>query len=189
MARLHLGTGFLVAVMIFAAGAVAGWVFSQAIAPLLLPSLENLVGSAEKTMGLNPEIRHLALTTFIFLKNLSVAAILVFVGYVVLALPTVFILVVNGTLVGLLARLFIEAGMSPTTFVAGIAPHGIIELPALFLAAGFALALTAQRLKGRGIPGPVRRLGFLLRAITPLLAVAAVVEVYITPLVITRFAP
>ncbi|MEW6458974.1 MAG: stage II sporulation protein M [Bacillota bacterium] len=189
MARLHLGTGFLAAVIIFTAGTVAGWAFSQAIAPLLVPSLENLIATAEKTMGLNPEIGHLALSAFIFLKNLSVTAILVFVGHVACALPAMFILVVNGLLVGLLARYFVEAGLPPAAFVAGIAPHGVIELPALFLAAGLALAIAAQRLKGGVTPGFGRRLDFLLRVVTPLLAAAAVVEVYITPLVINRFAP
>lgn len=187
--RFHLGAGFLAALLVFTAGTAAGWVYPQVFAPLLWPSLENLLAAAEKTMDLNPQAEYLALSAFIFLKNLSVAALLVVFGHVVFALPAVFILAVNGVLVGFLARHLVEAGLPPAAFVAGIAPHGVIELPAIFLAAGLALAIAALRLKKRATPGVIERLGFLLRVVTPLLVAAAIVEVYITPQVISRFAP
>jgi stage II sporulation protein M len=189
MPHINLHRGFLAAATLFAFSIAAGWLFSQSLAPVLLPSLENLVETAERAKELNPEVRSLALAIFIFLKNLSVAAILVLIGHVVSALPTIFILSVNGALIGLIARLFIEAGFPPLAFVAGVAPHGIIELPAIFLAAGFALTLAAKRTKGAMIPGLVNRLGFLLRVIAPLLIMAAVLEVYLTPLVIAHFLP
>jgi|Deesub1362A_J573_1020465.scaffolds.fasta_scaffold00080_88 stage II sporulation protein M len=189
MRHLNLRRGFLAATVIFVLSIAAGWAFAQEAEPLLRPGLENLLDAAEKSARINPEFRSLALTSFIFLKNLSVAAILVLVGHVVFALPTIFILGINGTLIGLLARVFIESGIPPLAFVAGIAPHGVIELPALLLAAGFAFALMARRIGGKPAPGVGNRFGFLLRVIAPPLLLAAVLEVYLTPLVLAQFLP
>lgn len=187
--RLNLGRGFLLATAFFALSIATGWLFSQEVEPFLRPGLENLVGAAEKSVGIDPELRSAALAGFVFLKNLSVAAILVLVGHVAFAVPTLFILAVNGAVIGLLARLFLDAGLPPLAFVAGVAPHGVIELPALLLTAGFAFALAGRRLKGKTVPGLSPRFGFLFRIVTPLLLLAAVLEVYVTPLVISRFFP
>lgn len=189
MPHLDLRRGFLAASLVFAASIIAGWIFAYEAEPLLRPSLENLASVADQTAAIGAEFRSLTMAAFVFLKNLSVTAILVLVGHVVLALPAVFILTINGALIGLLARLLTESGLSPLSFIAGIAPHGIIELPALLLAAGFAFAMAARRLKTRSVPGILGRLGFLLRVIAPLLLAAAVIEIYITPLVLNQSLP
>jgi len=185
--RPNLRRGFLAATLFFVLSIAAGWLFAQELDPVLRPGLENLLGAAERSTQVDSQYQSVALTAFIFLKNLSVAAILVLIGHVAFAAPTIFTLLVNGALIGLLARLFIEGGLDPLAFAAGIAPHGVVELPALLLAAGFAFALAAKRLRGKTVPGLGSRLGFLLRVIAPLLLMAAVLEVYLTPLVLARF--
>ncbi|MBE0467710.1 MAG: stage II sporulation protein M, partial [Candidatus Desulforudis sp.] len=175
---MPLRSGFLVATVLFLAGIAAGWFFVQSTEPLLRPALENLIETAEKAAGTEGELRQVNLAGFIFLNNLLVAAILVMVGHVAFALPAVFVLAANGALLGLVAR---TAGIPLTAIAAGIAPHGVIELPTLLFAAGFALALAANQIKGREIPGIAQRLGFLFRVIDPLLLLAAVLEVYLTP--------
>lgn len=188
MTPLNLRQGFLAATVLFTAAMAGGWLFSQAAAPLLLPALENMAAAVEQAGEINTELGQVTLAVFIFLKNLSVAAVVVLFGYVLFALPTVFVLLVNGALLGLLARLFItEAGHSPMAFVAGIAPHGVIELPAILLAAGFALALAARRFQNRSIPGLGQRFGFLFRVIAPLLFLAAIIEAFVTPVIMAPF--
>ncbi len=71
-------------------------------------------------------------------------------------------------------------------FLVGILPHGIFEIPALLIAGGLGLLLAEElyhELKGRGDAAQMAEtLGrtFLLIVI-PLLAVAAIIESFITP--------
>jgi stage II sporulation protein M len=82
-------------------------------------------------------------------------------------------------------------GYSPwLTFVSGILPHGIFELSAVFLATAAMLKVGAELVT----PQTEKSLGEMLLlsladwfrvflgAVLPLLAVAAVIEVYITPI-------
>ncbi len=187
MASLNLRSGFWIATGIFVFFIALGWFFPQAAKPLLQPGWESLAGTIEQTEQLDVQFQSIGLAVFIFLKNLSVAAIIVLIGHFLLATPTVFILAVNGGLVGLLARIFIESGLAPIAFLAGVAPHGIIELPTIWLAAGLALSAAHRRLQGKSIPGFIERAQFLILIIAPLLLVAAFIEVFITPLILTPF--
>jgi uncharacterized membrane protein SpoIIM required for sporulation/ABC-type transport system involved in multi-copper enzyme maturation permease subunit len=89
-------------------------------------------------------------------------------------------------------------GFSPLlTFAAGILPHGIFELSGIFLATAAMLKVGAQLVT----PQPEKSLGetFLLALadwfrvfvglVLPLLAVAAVIEIYITPALIKLAFP
>ena len=81
-------------------------------------------------------------------------------------------------------------------YFAALLPHGIFELPALILAAALGLFLCRQmtrrcRHDETALPLPVcltqiARVFLLL--IAPLLAVAAVMEAYVTPLLIGLFS-
>jgi uncharacterized membrane protein SpoIIM required for sporulation len=89
-------------------------------------------------------------------------------------------------------------GYSPLlAFVAGILPHGIFELSAIFLATAAMLKVAAQLVT----PQPDKSLGeTLLLSLTdwfrifvgivlPFLAIAAVIEIYVTPLLIKLAFP
>ncbi len=89
-------------------------------------------------------------------------------------------------------------GFSPwLTFAAGILPHGIFELSALFLATAAMLKVGAQLVT----PQPDKSLGEVLLVsiadwlrvfvgiVLPFLAVAALIEIYITPLLIKAAFP
>jgi len=90
------------------------------------------------------------------------------------------------------------AGYSPLlAFVAGILPHGIFELSAVFLATAAMLKVGAQLVT----PQPDKSLGetlllsladwcrIFVGLVLPLLAVAAVIEIYVTPLLIQLAFP
>ena len=89
-------------------------------------------------------------------------------------------------------------GYSPLlTFVAGVLPHGIFELSAVFLATAAMLKVGAQLVT----PQTEKSLGEVLLIsladwfrvfigiVVPFLAVAAVIEIYVTPLLIKLAFP
>lgn len=187
MTKQRLLRGTLAAGAIFLIAGVLGWVYAEQTAHLLMPSMEGLENMVETTAELEPQFRAPALAALIFLKNLSVAAFLVLLGYIVLALPTLFVLIVNGGLIGVVARTITADGFPAIAFAAGLVPHGIFELPAIFLAAGFALAAVSGRFARHGLPTLRHRFSFIFKTIIPLLLIAALIEVYVTPLVIAPF--
>ena len=107
-------------------------------------------------------------------------------------IPLLLLLLPMGV-VGFMAAQAPHLGASPTTFLAGfIMPHGIVELPAAWLATAFALQIGASLLA----PHPGRTIGeaILLAAVNfakvflllvlPLLFAAAALEVVVTPHVV-----
>jgi stage II sporulation protein M len=89
-------------------------------------------------------------------------------------------------------------GYSPlVAFAAGILPHGIFELSAIFLATAAMLKVAAQLVT----PQPDKSLGetlllsladwfrIFVGIVLPFLAIAAVIEIYVTPLLIKLAFP
>ena len=100
-----------------------------------------------------------------------------------------------GALLGVLGAWYVSEGVSPLVYLAAVIPHGIFELPALILAFATGLYVCGQvtRLCRRDKEALhvwdclllMSRVLFL--ALLPLLAAAAVVEAYVTPLVASLF--
>ena len=96
---------------------------------------------------------------------------------------------INGFVVGYIGAVFFEFSRLGF-FACGIAPHGIIELPALVLAAAFALRVGASMV--RPSPGGwwagmrVGTADYFRGALVfvPMFAFAALIEAYITPVVL-----
>ncbi|WP_162991448.1 stage II sporulation protein M [Halostella salina] len=130
------------------------------------------------------------LTVLSLLANNTRAFAIMLLGALTLGLLTAFGLVVNGVLVGYVGA--IAGGQQGLGFVLlAIAPHGVLELPALFVASAVAfrvVARTALRVAGRRDSVQTRAewrrtLGFVAAAWIAL-AVAAVIEIHVTfPLV------
>ena len=125
-------------------------------------------------------------SSLIVTNNVKVAA-LAFAGGMFLGVPTLWIVLNNGLMVGALGALFGAKGFG-TDFWATIAPHGVIELTAFQIAAGGGLLLASAVVA----PGRLRRIDALKangrRAVTLLfgvaamLAVAGLIEGFLTPL-------
>ena len=123
----------------------------------------------------------------IFLNNLT-ACTLLFLGGASLGIATVLILAVNGLLIGAVAEIMRQQQGS-LFIAAALIPHGIFEIPSFLIAGGLGLllgrALMAEWYGGGDAAAatvPLARL--FIRVVVPLLAVAAVVEVFITPVVV-----
>lgn len=121
----------------------------------------------------------------ILTNNLSVSfsafAMGVFAG-----IGTLSIMLFNGVLIGVIAAACHQAGMSVQIW-SFVAPHGALELPAIFIAGGAGLLL------GRGVvaPGTLTRRDALvecggiavrlLLGVIPLLIVAGIIEGFVSP--------
>ncbi|WIV67185.1 stage II sporulation protein M [Natrialbaceae archaeon AArc-T1-2] len=123
--------------------------------------------------------------TFFIVQN-TPPFLMAIVGAVTLGTVTALIMIVNGILVGnLAAAVGSDLGYGPT--IALLAPHGIFELPALFVAAGVGFRLlhrAIQRILGSREALFTRaylyRTGLLVVVAWLVLVLAAFIEAYLT---------
>jgi len=129
--------------------------------------------------------------TFILGHNLLTGGLMGLLAPLTLGVVAGLITLINGFVVGYVGGVFAAFGHLGV-FACGILPHGIFELPALVLAAAFALRVGASMVR----PSPdgwLRGMGLALTdylrgmAVTvPLFTIAAVIEAYVTPGLITH---
>jgi stage II sporulation protein M len=134
---------------------------------------------------------HWQLAAAIFLNNSVKTLIALLLGALFGVVPVIF-LFANGAALGVVFSLSIRT-RGLWTSLASIAPHGVIELPAVFLGMSIGLMLGAQTLARirRRCPTPIRtEIGLALRyfctVIAPLLMLAALIEVFVTAALVGR---
>jgi stage II sporulation protein M len=134
--------------------------------------------------GLGPA----GLFAFIVINNVVKAAVMMFAG-IVFGLIPIFFLVSNGMVLSVVAAL-ISNKAGALVAVAGLLPHGIIEIAAVLLAAAAGLRLGAvavERLRRRGVELKMelaKAWRFFVTLVLPALVVAAVIETLATPLLL-----
>ena len=121
----------------------------------------------------------------IMTNNLSVSFTTFALG-ITAGIGTAFELMFNGLLIGVVGAACWEAGMSQQLW-SFVAPHGVIELPAIFIAGGGGLLIA----KGLLFPGTLPRRASLVReggravrlvlGIIPMLIVAGTIEGFVSP--------
>jgi len=130
----------------------------------------------------------IVLVLIIFINNAIKALGLVFLG-ILLGLPPLLFIGLNGFIVGGLGSV-LESVEGWRYVMASFVPHGVIEIPVILLATALGLTVGMESLKWL-----VRResrvklqlsdcLKVYLKWILPGLAVAAIIEVFVTPLLI-----
>lgn len=164
---------------------IAGY-SSAASFPSMAETLrESFSSRFESIMTMSP----LFIMFAIFLNNAFLSLLFLVLGLALGILPVLFI-AFNGYIVGVIVYLIAqERGL--LFILLGLLPHGILELPMVFLAAGIGLRLGHQvfcALIGR--PTQIKRefkegLIFYFRWILPLLLVAAIIETFITPIILS----
>lgn len=109
-------------------------------------------------------------------------------GGLAFGLPTLAGLGLNGAFVGVVATL-----VERRAFLALVAPHGVIELPAIVIAGGLGLHLGrvgSDAVRGRRSPvsvgGQLADGGRVLLGLAVVFVIAAAVEAFVTPLVAAR---
>ena len=116
-------------------------------------------------------------------------------GFIPFLFLPLFSLLANGSLLGMMAVIYLANDLSLAAYLAGILPHGIFELPALVLSISCGVCLCGNMCRlvtgsDRRIP-MVELLSDLLRVmllvVLPLTVLAAVMECYVTPVVMGLF--
>jgi stage II sporulation protein M len=126
---------------------------------------------------------------FIFLKNV-VTLLFSFVFRPILVIVPAATLLLNGWIVGLVSAI-VTKQKSLGFVLAGILPHGVIELPALFIGEAAALsfgitaiiALFKKEKRGLFLPSLMQNLRYLALAVALMLPAAAI-ETFLTPLLV-----
>jgi len=141
-----------------------------------LPDLTNLQGSLN--------------APFLFMNNTRAVAVIFVMGLFSFGVLGILLYILNVGIIGGLYALLELLGMNPLPmFLAGVLPHGIFELPALMIGSAVALYMGAALVTpqtGKSMGEVIIELladwvKIFLGVVVPLLAVAAVIEAYVTP--------
>lgn len=177
----------LLAIFLFGVGLAGGLAISINIPGLLYEDIAALEKLGELLAPLPQE----SVFVFIFIKNVS-AVLISFAFSPLFCLMPVLALTINGGLIGVISASTIQEE-SLGYLLAGLLPHGIFELPALImgeavaLSFGTAVMLTLFNKERRKLllPNLRKNLKYLAIALV-LFLLAAIIETYITPLLLTQ---
>ena len=176
----------IVAVVLFGIGMVFGAVLPGGTAGFMLEEIAAL----EELAGMLASLPSILVALIIFIKNVFVL-LLCFALSPLLCLPSILSLFLNGMILAFVA-VVVSREMSVGFVLAGLLPHGIIEIPAFIMGqatalsfgAGLILALFRKERRSQLLPDLKKNLRYLMIAIGLLLP-AAFIEAYITPLLIS----
>jgi stage II sporulation protein M len=128
----------------------------------------------------------------IFLNNLQATAVFTALGLIPFFLGTGVFVSSVAVLLGATLALTVSEGLPTATFIKLTAPHGVVELAAVFYGASLGVLLSkkiTRKLLARLDPNPVsgffllkKVLGSYALLVLPLLALAALIESFVTPL-------
>lgn len=154
--------------------------------------LSKLVGEVKQTPDFT-RIADVVSAPYLFFHNVRAVLSILLAGLFSFSVLGLVIYLVNIGLIGGLFGLFQILGLSAWTLVlAGIVPHGIFEIPALMLGSAAVLRIGAALVTpqtGKSMGEVVIELltdwaKIFIGLVVPLLAIAAVVEAYITPAIL-----
>lgn len=166
--------------------AFGGYVLSETNPLLVRDTLDEMSDIVDVLIHMSP----LYLALFIFANN-SITALSSSLGGVLFAVLPALTIAVNGALLGVVFSL--TSGSS--LFYAGIVPHGVIELPVVLYATalgvwlGWGAVKVVRREEGVVLlKQNIKKVIYTnLCVIFPLLFVAAIIEAYVTPIVLQVF--
>ena len=126
----------------------------------------------------------------LFITNVS-TLLISFILSPILCLWPIVVLTLNGWLIAFVSAIIVQE-KSLGFVLAGLLPHGIFELPALIIGQAAALSFGAMAVlalikkdkRNRLLPTLKQSLKFLVLALG-LLLIAAIIETYVTPLLLT----
>lgn len=186
-------TAVLVATAFFLTGAVVGWV-SMEMRPdgadlLFGPGWnESLDHVAERHMGNQdwlPEAIRPAASAKIITNNVKVS-FLAFASGVVACVGSLWLMGFNGVLLGAVGAVVHRHG-TDLAFWSFVAPHGVIEIPAILIAGGaglvigYALVAPGRLYRGAALRLAARRAIPLVMGVVLMLLVAGLIEGFISP--------
>lgn len=182
--RRKEGIALGISIILFIVGIIVGSYLVKAYPQLIKEIIQEAFKNFQRLLNLSGW----RLALGIYLNNLRVAILLFLVGAIIPILPSV-IIFINGLFIGIVAEEYLAAtSATMTSFLLALAPHGIFELPAIFLAAaiGSILGWDNWRAWLTGTPHPgwktTLRYAWVWFLIVGLLLIpAAIIEVFLTP--------
>jgi len=180
---------FLAAVAVFSISFAAGVLISAKNPGASEKLLEMMKDTYGGITALDPFERMLE----IFKNNVRTSFVALMGGLVFGLIPFV-IVAVNGTVLGIIVELFFRK-QGAFFVIAGILPHGIIELPMVLISVGIGfrlghiayLSMRHQKTMHELIHELKLGIFFFLKIVVPLLLLASLIESYVTPLLIYMF--
>jgi len=178
----------LFAFVLFLGGAVIGAILTlqdpdfrlKIIGPEMVQTIERHEMWTHSIVAIKP-----LASSSIMTNNLSVA-FMAFAAGITAGLGTIYMIVFNGVLIGVIGIACAQAGMSLQLW-SFVAPHSVLELPAIFISAGAGLRIASgllfpgvlPRRESLAIAG--REAVQLLLGVVPMLLIAGVIEAFLSP--------
>ncbi len=168
------------------------WVIKNVSETIALASPEDLKKVEERVREL-PDLANLhehLNAPFLFLNNTRAVVAIFFAGLVSFSVLGVLFYMLNIGLIGGVFAMFELLGVSPwPIFLAGVLPHGIVEIPALMIGSAAVLYLGVAIVTpqvGKSMGEVILELladwtKIFVGLVVPMLAVAALIEAYVTP--------
>jgi stage II sporulation protein M len=171
----------ILATIIFFVSLVVGTLIGQTSAEEAIRQLAHLLERLPPTGNLS-----VLLFLMIFINNAIKALGIIFLG-ILLGIPPLLFIGLNGFIVGSVSSA-LESVKGWRYVIASVVPHGVIEIPIILLAVALGLTVGTESLKWL-----LRResqvklqlsdcLKVYVRWILPALAIATIIEVFVTPL-------
>lgn len=178
----------LIALAIFAITGVAAWIITihdpgfahRLLGPEMMATIERREMWTHSVVAVKP-----LASSAIMTNNLAVAFTTFAMG-ITAGLGTIWMMITNGLLIGVIGAATWRAGMALQLW-SFVAPHGVLELPAIFIAGGAGLEIA----RGLLFPGLLPRRQSLARAggratrlllgTIPMLFVAGIIEGFFSP--------
>ncbi len=178
----------LTAVAIFAVAALVGALLTvldpdfkvRILGPQLVETIERRQMWTHSILAIKP-----LASSAIMTNNMSVAFTTFALG-ITGGLGTIYMMALNGLMIGVIGTACAAAGMSLALW-SFVAPHGVLELPAIFIAGGAGLRIA----QGLLFPGTLPRGDSLSRAgtaaarlllgVVPILILAGLIEAFVSP--------
>ena len=183
-----LKNALVVTILLFIVAMLVGWVgtaHTPAIGEQLMEVFEKEV-AGQITVG-DP----VDMCVKLLANNLE-ACIMLFLGGASFGILTLFILGLNGLVIGSVTEI-VSQGHSAAFIAAALLPHGIFEIPAFIIAGALGFCMAQSLIAewyGAGDTGEDARkyARLFLLYVLPLITIAAFVEAFITPAVIQLVA-
>ena len=131
----------------------------------------------------------------LFKNNVTACLYGVITGFIPFFYMDAFSLVINAASIGIIGAIYSYQHLSMLLLAAGLIPHGIFELPAIFIS--LAMGFKTCHLMTLRITGKIKNLDMKAHSINlvrifvwivlPLLIIAAIVEAHITPIIMNLF--
>lgn len=168
------------------------WVTTNVAESIALAPPEEIEKLQERIREL-PDLSNMRETLnapFLFMNNTRAVALIFLAGLFTFSVLGILLYMVNIGLIGGLFALLELLGIQPMPiFLAGVVPHGIFEIPALMIGSAVVLYIGASIVTpqvGRSMGEVLLELladwaKIFVGLVVPLLAIAAVIEAYVTP--------